>query len=432
MQLEAGIILVLLFAALLTLNIPIAICIGAASVGAVLVMMPFDVAIFTAAQKMVSSLDSFALLAIPFFILSGVMMNGGGIAQRLVNLAKVVSGRIPGSIAQTNIVGNMLFGCVSGSAIAASTAIGGVMIPFAEKEGYDRDVAAAANIASAPTGMLIPPTTSFIIYATVAGGASISAMFIGGAIAGALWGIGSMMVVWLVAKRRNYRKAERVTLPVAIKTLIEALPSLLLIGLIVGGISFGVFTAIEASAIAVVYTLFLTMVFYRTIKPRDLPKVVVQTFLITSVVMFLLAASATMSFAMAFTGLPAAISDLILGITTDRFAVLLIINILLLIVGMFFDIGPAILIFTPILLPLAVKVGVSPAHFGIIMVYNLCIGTITPPVGTGLFVGSGIAKLPVSQVIKPLLPHYAVIIAILLLITYVPDVTMALPRWLGV
>ena len=313
MQLEAGIILVLLFAALLTLNIPIAICIGAASVGAVLMMMPFDVAIFTAAQKMVSSLDSFALLAIPFFILSGVMMNSGGIAQRLVNLAKVVSGRIPGSIAQTNIVGNMLFGCVSGSAIAASTAIGGVMIPFAEKEGYDRDVAAAANIASAPTGMLIPPTTSFIIYATVAGGASISAMFIGGAIAGALWGFGTMFVVWMVAKKRNYPKSASVTLPVAVKTFVEALPSLMLIALIVGGISFGIFTAIEASAIAVVYTLFLTMIFYRTIKVADLSQVVVQTFLITSVVMFLLAASATMSFAMAFTGIPSAITSLILG-----------------------------------------------------------------------------------------------------------------------
>lgn len=431
MQLEAALILVLLFFALLALNVPIAVCIGGASVGAVLIMMPFDVTVFTAAQKMVASLDSFALLAVPFFILSGVMMNTGGIAQRLVNFAKAVAGGVPGSIAQTNVVGNMLFGCVSGSAIAASTAIGGTMIPFAVKEGYDRDMAAAANIASAPTGMLIPPTTSFIIYATVAGGASISAMFIGGAIAGTLWGLGCMAVVWMVARRRHYPHPPHASLPVIWRSFVDALPSLLLIVLIVGGITAGVFTAIEASAIAVLYTLLLTMLVYRSLDARALAKATVETFLITSAVMFLLAASAAMSFAMAFTGIPALISDLILGITTDKIMVLLIINILLLIVGMFFDIGPAILIFTPILLPLAVKVGVSPAHFGVILIYNLCIGTITPPVGTGLFVGSGIGKVSVGAAVRALWPHYLAIIAVLMLITYVPAITMGVPKMLG-
>ncbi len=431
MQLEAALILVLLFFSLLALNVPIAVCIGTASVGAVLIMMPLDVAVFTAAQKMVASLDSFALLAVPFFILSGVMMNSGGIAQRLVNFAKALAGGVPGSVAQTNVVGNMLFGCVSGSAIAASTAIGGTMIPFAVKEGYDRNMAAAANIASAPTGMLIPPTTSFIIYATVAGGASISAMFIGGAIAGSLWALGCMLVVWLVALRHGYPRPPLASFGMLGRSFVEALPSLLLIALIVGGITAGVFTAIEASAIAVLYTLLLTTVFYRSLGWQALGKAIVQTFLITSVVMFLLAASAAMSFAMAFTGIPAAISELILGITNDKIMVLLIINVLLLVVGMFFDIGPAILIFTPILLPLAVKVGVSPAHFGVILVFNLCIGTITPPVGTGLFVGAGVAKTPVGNAIKALWPHYLVIIAILMLITFVPAVTMGIPAMLG-
>ncbi|MGC3964542.1 MAG: TRAP transporter large permease [Rhodocyclaceae bacterium] len=431
MQLEAALILVLLFFALLALNVPIAVCIGSAAVGAVLIMMPFDITVFAAAQKMVASLDSFALLAVPFFILSGVMMNSGGIAQRLVNFAKAVAGRVPGSVSQTNVVGNMLFGCVSGSAIAASTAIGGTLIPFAVKEGYDRCVAAAANIASAPTGMLIPPTTSFIIYATVAGGASISAMFIGGAIAGVLWGLGCMAVVWIMAQRGGYAHSHSISLAEIWHTFIEALPSLLLILLIVGGITAGIFTAIEASAVAVLYTLVLTMMVYRSLDLRGLRSAVIQTFLITSAVMFLLAASAAMSFAMAFTGIPALISDLILGITTDKILVLLIINILLLIVGMFFDIGPAILIFTPILLPLAVKVGVSPAHFGVILIYSLCIGTITPPVGTGLFVGAGVAKVTVGGAVKALWPHYLVIIAVLMLITYVPAVTMGIPKLLG-
>ncbi|HSD36240.1 MAG TPA: TRAP transporter large permease [Rhodocyclaceae bacterium] len=432
MQFEAAAILVLLFFALLALNVPIAVCIGMASVGAVLIMTPGEVAVFTAAQKMVASLDSFALLAVPFFILSGVMMNSGGIAHRLVNFAKAVAGGVPGSMSQTNVMGNVLFGCVSGSAIAASTAIGGTMIPFAVKDGYDRDVAAAANIASAPTGMLIPPTTSFIIYATVAGGASVSAMFVGGAIAGLLWGFGCMVVVGVVATQRGYPRLHMASLPVIWRSFVDALPSLLLILLIVGGITAGVFTAIEASAVAVLYTLVLTMAVYRSLNLRELHRAVLQTFLLTSAVMFLLAASAAMSFAMAFTGIPAAISSLILGITNDPFAVLLIINVLLLIVGMFFDIGPAILIFTPILLPLAVKVGVTPAHFGVIMVYNLCIGTITPPVGTGLFVGAGVGKVSVGEAVKALWPHYVVIIGILFLITYVPALTMGLPKLLGI
>lgn len=381
---------------------------------------------------MFSSLDSFALLAVPFFVLSGVIMNSGGIAARLVNFAKLFTGKLPGSLSYTNIVGNMMFGAISGSAIAASTSIGGVMVPMSAREGYDRGFAAAVNIASAPTGMLIPPTTAFILYALASGGTSIAALFAGGLVAGVLWGVGCMLVTLVVAKRRNYRVFFTVQKGMALKVAVEAIPSLLLIVIIVGGIVQGVFTAIEASAIAVVYTLLLTMVFYRTLKIKDLPSILLQTVVMTGVIMFLLATSSAMSFSMSITNIPAALSDMILGISANKLVILLVITVFLLIIGAFMDIGPAILIFTPILLPIMAKLGVDPVHFGIIMIYNLAIGTITPPVGSGLYVGASVGKVKVEEVIKPLLPFYGAIIGVLLLITYIPEITLFLPRLLGI
>ncbi|ESC16191.1 trap dicarboxylate transporter, dctm subunit, partial [Salmonella enterica subsp. enterica serovar Senftenberg str. 423984-1] len=391
-----------------------------------------DISMFATAQKMFSSLDSFALLAVPFFVLSGVIMNSGGIAARLVNFAKLFTGKLPGSLSYTNIVGNMMFGAISGSAIAASTSIGGVMVPMSAREGYDRGFAAAVNIASAPTGMLIPPTTAFILYALASGGTSIAALFAGGLVAGVLWGVGCMLVTLVVAKRRNYRVFFTVQKGMALKVAVEAIPSLLLIVIIVGGIVQGIFTAIEASAIAVVYTLLLTMVFYRTLKIKDLPSILLQTVVMTGVIMFLLATSSAMSFSMSITNIPAALSDMILGISANKLVILLVITVFLLIIGAFMDIGPAILIFTPILLPIMAKLGVDPVHFGIIMIYNLAIGTITPPVGSGLYVGASVGKVKVEEVIKPLLPFYGAIIGVLLLITYIPEITLFLPRLLGI
>lgn len=397
-----------------------------------MLVLPFDVAMFSTAQKMFSSLDSFALLAVPFFVLSGVIMNSGGIASRLVNFAKLFTGKLPGSLSYTNIVGNMMFGAISGSAIAASTSIGGVMVPMSAREGYDRSFAAAVNIASAPTGMLIPPTTAFILYALASGGTSIAALFAGGLVAGLLWGIGCMLVTLIVAKRHNYRVFFTVQKGMVLKVSVEAIPSLMLIVIIVGGIVQGIFTAIEASAIAVVYTLLLTVVFYRTLKLKDLPSILLQTVVMTGVIMFLLATSSAMSFSMLITNIPTALSNMILGISANKLVILLVITVFLLIIGAFMDIGPAILIFTPILLPIMIKLGVDPIHFGIIMIYNLAIGTITPPVGSGLYVGASVGKVKVEEVIKPLLPFYAVIIGVLLLITYIPEMTLFLPRLLGV
>ncbi|EAO2092778.1 TRAP transporter large permease [Salmonella enterica] len=424
--------LIAVFVVLLAMGAPIGICIVIASFSTMMLVLPFDISMFATAQKMFSSLDSFALLAVPFFVLSGVIMNSGGIAARLVNFAKLFTGKLPGSLSYTNIVGNMMFGAISGSAIAASTSIGGVMVPMSAREGYDRGFAAAVNIASAPTGMLIPPTTAFILYALASGGTSIAALFAGGLVAGVLWGVGCMLVTLVVAKRRNYRVFFTVQKGMALKVAVEAIPSLLLIVIIVGGIVQGIFTAIEASAIAVVYTLLLTMVFYRTLKIKDLPSILLQTVVMTGVIMFLLATSSAMSFSMSITNIPAALSDMILGISANKLVILLVITVFLLIIGAFMDIGPAILIFTPILLPIMAKLGVDPVHFGIIMIYNLAIGTITPPVGSGLYVGGSVGKVKVEEVIKPLLPFYGAIIGVLLLITYIPEITLFLPRILGI
>ncbi|GGO35151.1 membrane protein [Gemmobacter aquaticus] len=427
----ASLILIAVFGALTLIGVPLAVSITAAAIAAVMLVAPFDMALFTSAQKMLASLDSFSLLAVPFFILSGVIMNSGGIAVRLVDFAKLIAGRIPGSLAQTNIAGNMLFGCISGSAIAASTSIGGVMVPMQKREGYDHDFAAAVNIASAPTGMLIPPTTAFIIYSLISGGTSVAALFMGGAVAGTLWGLGMMVLTAIVARRRGWPVAPGVSLRQALQVTIAALPSLMLIVLIIGGILLGIVTAVEASGVAVVYTLLLAFVIHRTMPISALPGFLLETVQMTGTIMLLLAASAALSFAMAFTGIPAAVTALILGIAEDPIMVMLIINVLLLVVGCFMDMGPAILIFTPILLPIAQKVGVDPVHFGVIMIFNLAIGTITPPVGTGLFVGAGVAKVKVEAAIKALVPFYLLLVALLLVVTYVPALTMALPRHFG-
>lgn len=422
MILEASIVLTITFITLFVVGIPIAISIALSSLATILLITPGDIAVFTAAQKMAASLDSFSLIAVPFFILSGTIMNRGGLAIRLVNLAKLIGGRIPGALAHTNIIGNMLFGAISGSAIAASTAVGGTLIPLEEKEGYEKSYSAAVNIASAPTGMLIPPSSAFIIYSLVSGGTSIAALFIGGYISGIMWGLSVMVVAWIFAKKNKYPVCERPTKQEVIKTLIEGIPSVILILVVIIGIVTGIFTAIEASAVCVIYCIILSMIFYKTVTVKDMYKIIVETFHMTGVIMFLIAASSIMSFAMAFTGLPAVISEGVLSISQNKYVIMTIINILLLIIGTFMDIGPAILIFTPIFLPIALKIGMNPVHFGVVFVYNLCIGTITPPVGTGLFVGAGIAKMKVEKILKTLIPYYLAIIAVLFIITFFPQI----------
>ena len=430
MAVQAGLVLLIIFALLLILRVPISISIAIASIATILTQLPFDLSIFVAAQKLVTSIDNFSLLAVPFFILAGILMTNGGIAERLVNFAKVLVGRMPGSLASTNIVGNMLFGSISGSSVASAIAIGGVMGPMEKKEGYDPRFSAAANIASAPTGLLIPPSQSLIIYSLASGGTSIAALFIAGYLPGILWGLLCMVVAMFIAKRNKYPISAKVTPKIAFKTFLDAIPSLMLIVIVIGGILAGIFTATEAAAVAVVYSLILAFI-YKNVKIKDLPRIIIESVVLTCMIMLLVAASGVMSWVMSYTGIPQMISDVLMGISSNPIIILLLINVLLLIVGTFMDITPAILIFTPIFLPVVTAFGMDPVHFGIMLVLNLCVGNITPPVGSALFAGASVAKLELEDVIKSLLPFYGAIVVALLLVTFIPEISLLLPRLLG-
>lgn len=415
------------FFILLALGVPIAVGIGVSSLVAALTIVPLDIITFTSAQKLFQGINSFTLLALIFFMLSGSIMNNGGIAIRLINLAKLLVGRLPGSLAHTNVVGNMLFGSISGSAVASAAAIGSVMTPMQKKEGYDPSFSAAVNIASAPTGLLIPPTTAFIVYSLVSGGTSISALFMAGYLPGILMGLSVMLVAYIIAKRSKFAVADRPTFKQGLKVVIDAIPSLSLIIVVIGGIVAGIFTATEGAAVAVLYSIILAM-FYKQIKLSHIPGILKETIVMTGVVLFLVGASSIMSWVMAYASIPQAITDMLLTVSENPIIILLLMNIILLIVGTFMDITPALLIFTPIFLPIALQIGVDPVHFGVIMVFNLCIGITTPPVGSALFVGSSIANVSIESVIKPLLKIYVPMIITLLLVTYMPWISLTIPK----
>jgi len=426
---QAGLIMLIAVPILLMIGVPISVSIGLGSTLSMMSILPFDNAMITASQRVFTGTNSFALLAIPFFILAGIIMNNGGIAKKLVNCAKVMSGRLPGGLAQSNVVANMLFGAISGSGVAAAAAVGGTMGPLQEKEGYSRAYSAAVNIASAPTGMLIPPSNTLIVYSTVAGGVSIAALFMAGYIPGILWGFGVMIIAGIIAKKLGYQSSERLTFKEGLSVFIDAIPSLLLIVIVIGGILGGVFTATEGSAISVVYSLLLSFI-YKSIKVKELPRIFLEAAKMTAIVIFMIGVSSIMSWVMAFTKVPNLIADMLLGLTSNPFIILLIMNIVLLIVGTFMDPTPAVLIFTPIFLPIVTMFGMHPVHFGIMIVFNLCIGTITPPVGPILFTGCRIANLKIEDVIKQLIPYFIVTTIILLIVTYIPAISLTIPAWL--
>lgn len=430
MALTAGLILLISFVILLVIGVPISVCIGISAVITTASVVPLDIGIFTAAQKVFSGIDSFSLLAVPFFVLSGNIMNKGGIALRLVNLAKLIGGRLPGALAHTNVLGNMLFGSISGSAVAAAAAVGGTMAPLQEKEGYDKAYSAAVNIASSPTGMLIPPSGALILFSLVSGGTSISALFIAGYLPGILMGLGVMIVAYIIAKKEKYPVAERPSFKEAIEIVWKALPSLLMVLIVIGGIVLGVFTATEGAAVAVLYTFILSLI-YKTLKIEEIPRLLLDTVVMTGVILFLVGASSIMSWVMAYTGIPTAISQAILSVSDNKYIILFIMNVTLLIVGTFMDLTPAVLIFTPIFLPIATKLGLHPVHFGIILIFNLCIGIMTPPVGSSLFIGCSVGNVTIEEVIKPLLPFFAVLILTLMIVTYVPAISLILPKIFG-
>ncbi|NLS13765.1 TRAP transporter large permease [Vibrio sp. SM6] len=431
MDISVGFWLLCLFLVMIAFSIPIAIAIAMSSLVIMCTIMPLDVAFMTAGQKIITGIDSFSLLAIPFFILAGNIMNRGGIATRLVEFAKLLVGRMPGALAHVNVIANMLFGSVSGSAVAAAAAVGKTLEPELEKEGYDRAFSTAVNVASCPAGLLIPPSNSLIVFSVVSGGTSIAALFIAGYVPGILMGLSCMVVAYFIAKKKGYHSiAARVTAKQALVTTWRAIPSLGLVVVVIGGIIGGVFTATEGACIAVLYAFFLSLA-YRSLSWQDMRTVSIETAEITGIMLFLIGASTIMSWAMAFTGLPTLISEWMLSISDNPVIIFILMNLILLVVGMFMDLTPAVLIFTPIFMPIATQLGMHPIHFAMMIIFNLCIGIATPPVGTALFVGCSVSGAKIEQVIRALLPFCAVLMLTLLAITFIPDISLALPRAFG-
>jgi len=427
----SAVTLLLIFFGLLLLNTPIAIAIGVATLAAMLFTMDFSIAVTTIAQRMAGGINSFTLVAIPLFILSGILMGRGGIAHRLIELAKALIGWLPGGLALVNVVSTTLFGAISGSAVAAASAMGGFLVPAMEKEGYDRNFSAALTVASSTAGLLIPPSNILIIYSLASGSVSIAALFIAGYVPGLLLALSLMLVGAWYATRNGYPVSARVPARTVAIRLLDALPSLFLIVIVIGGIVGGIFTATEASAIAVLYALLLSVLFYREVKPVELPGILLKTAETSAIVLFLIATSTAMSWMLSYENIPQTISAFLIGLSDNPLVILLIITLILLVVGAFMDMTPAVLIFTPIFLPVVTELGVSPLHFGMMMVLNLCIGICTPPVGSVLFVGCSVARSSMAELVRPLLPMYAAMFVTLLLVTYVPALSEWLPRVFG-
>ena len=425
------VVLVVSFFFLLTVGVPIAYSIGVAGVLTMLVHIDSLPALTTYALRMASGLDSFALLAIPFFILAGNIMNSGGIALRLIDFAKVLVGRLPGGLAVVNVVANMLFGAISGSAAAAASAIGSIMTPEMRKAGYDPHFSAAVNISSATTGMTIPPSNVLIVYSLASGGVSVSALFMAGYLPGILTGIALMIVAALFAAKAGYPVDERVPFKEAIRCFFRAVPSLMLLVIVIGGILAGWFTATEASAIAVLYALLLSF-FYKELTWKELPEVLLRSARTTAIVLLLVATCTGLSWIMSYENIPQTVSRLLLAISDNPVVILLLINVILLAVGIFMDMTPAVLIFTPIFLPIATQqLGMDPVHFGIMMVLNLCVGLCTPPVGSVLFIGCSVAGVRIDQVIRPLVPLFVAMVVVLLMVAFLPDLSLLIPRLFG-
>ena len=443
-------VLVISFFFLLVVGVPVAYSIGVAGILTMLVNIDSLPALTTYAMRMASGLDSFALLAIPFFILAGNIMNNGGIAIRLVNCAKILSGRMPGGIALrlidfakvlvgrlpgglavVNVVANMLFGAISGSAAAAASAIGSIMTPEMKKAGYDPNFSAAVNISSATTGMTIPPSNVLIVYSLASGGVSVSALFMAGYLPGILTGVAIMIVAAMFAARKGYPVGVRVPFSEATRVFFRAIPSLMLLVIVIGGILAGLFTATEASAIAVLYALILSFI-YKELTWAKLPQVLLRSAKTTAIVLLLVATCTGLSWIMSYENIPQTVSAALLSISDNPVVILILINVILLIVGIFMDMTPAVLIFTPIFLPIATgQLGMDPVHFGIMMVLNLCVGLCTPPVGSVLFIGCSVAGTKIDQVIRPLLPMFAAMVIVLFLVAFLPDLSLLIPRLFG-
>lgn len=431
MAIESLLIILGVLLVLLALGVPIAYSIGISALVAILQTVPLDVSVVTAAQRTFVGMSKFSLTAIPFFILAGNLMNQGGIAKRLVDFVMAILGKLPGALLVTNAGANALFGAISGSASAAAAAVGSMVKEGEEELGYDPALCAATNGASAPSGLLIPPSNALITYSLASGGTSVAALFLGGYIPGILWALCCIVVGVFLAKRKGYQGVKgKYDWKNLGKTTVRALPALSLIVIVIGGIVIGVFTATEGSAIAVVYALILGIC-YRNITVKSFWKIVVDSAKMSGMVVFLIGVSNILGWVMAFLQIPQAVSAALLGITDNYVLILLIMNVILLIAGTFMDVTPAILIFTPLFLPIVQTFGMHPIHFGLILVYNLCIGNITPPVGNTLFVSIKVGNTTLSKTMPYMMWYYFAILVGLLLVTYVPFLSTGLPMAAG-
>ncbi len=430
MVLQATLFLFGSFFLLLLAGVPISAGIGIASIVTALFNMPSDIFALIAAQRCFSGLDSFSLLALPFFTLGGNIMNKGGIARRLIRLARLLVGRIPGYLAATNVLASMFFGAVSGSSVAATSAMGSILSPLEEEEGYDPNYSAAVNICAAPTGILIPPSGPLILYSITAGGVSVAALFMGGYLTGILLGICVAVLAIFLAVKKGYQASTVKEDASAVRIWIDAIPSLLAVILVMGGILGGYFTATEAGVVMCLYCTLLA-VLYRELSFKVFYEMLADTMKSSATILFLIAASSIMSYVMSYSGIPAAISSALMGISNNRYVILLIMNLFLLVMGMFLDLTPAVLIFTPIFLPIATSIGMSPVHFGLMLITNLGIGSVTPPVGSCLFVGCGVAKVKIEGVTKYIVPLFFGMVVALFLVTFIPAIPLIIPYLCG-
>ncbi len=423
-----AIVLISSFLILLVLRVPISLSLALSSF---LTAFTMGVPPMVVVQKMADVLDNFSLMAIPFFILAGQIMADSGIARRLVDFSKILVGRTKGGLAIVNILASMLFGGMSGSSVADTASIGSVLIPEMVKDGYDRDYSVAVTVTSSTQGLIIPPSHNAIIYAYAAGGLSIAKLFLAGAIPGVMIGLGLMIPAYLIAVKRNYPSGKKVSGREAVKIILDSLLGLLTIVIIVGGVLSGVFTATESSAVAVVYAFFIAYFVYRDVPIKDFFNTLKKSIRTIAAVMFLIASASSFGWFLAYLKIPDHIAAAILSISSNKYVILLLINVILLLLGMIMDMAPLILITTPIFLPIAQKVGVDPIHFGIIMLINLGIGLCTPPVGNTLFVGCIVGGMKMEDVVKALMPFYLVMVIVLFLVTYFPFFSLWLPSLLG-
>lgn len=420
-------ILLAVFVVLLLLRVPVALCLAVSSF-VTTIYLGIDLAAIV--QRMVSGLNSFSLIAIPFFILAGEIMNEGGISRRLINLANVIVGKVRGGLAMVNVLSSTFFGGISGSAVADVSSIGSVLIPMMKKQKYDAEYSVAVTISSAAQGVLIPPSHNMIIYSTAAGGVSVGALFMGGIVPGIALGLILMIFAYTIAVKRNYPKGEPIKREEVPKIVREGLLGLFTAIIIIGGILSGIFTATESAAIGALYAFIISFFVYKDVPISAMGNILKRTVKTLSMVLFLIAASSAFGWLLAFLKVPSKVTDTLLAISPNDFVTLLIINVVLLVLGMFMDMAPLILIATPILLPVALEAGMDPVQFGVVLILNLAIGLVTPPVGTCLFVGCAIGKVPIEKATKGMLPFYGAMIVILLLITFVPDITLKLPELL--